>query len=473
MKRGFALLGAVWLAGCAHFQPEPLSPTQTAAEFDAHSLTDAGLERFLESNKLAGPWPRPAWDLEALTLAAFYYHPDLPVARAGWAVARAGQITAGERPNPTVSVGPGYDSQIPDNPSPWLVPLTIDVPIETAGKRARRLEQARHLAEAARWRVVGAAWQIRSRVRTSLLTLFAASQTQALLSRQEAGQSNVVHLLEGQLAAGGVSGYEVTQARVALNTTRLAAQDAWRQSLQARAQLADALGLSLAALEGVHLSFAGLDAFPRPVRAGEIRRQALLNRADVRGALADYAASQSALQLEIARQYPDVHLGPGYAWNAGSAGDNQWDLGLSVTLPVFNQNQGPIAEAKALRRQAAATFRAVQAKAMGELDAAYVNYQAARQESATAGGLLQNLARRLQSVREMEQAGEVDPLTVANAQVEYNAGALAQLDAMVKAQEAMGRLEDAVQSPLVLSAVVIENVEQPARPAQFSSEHAR
>ena len=58
--------------------------------------------------------------------------------------------------------------------------------------------------------------------------------------------------------------------------------------------------------------------------------------------LAEYQASQSALQLEIARQYPDVQLGPGYEFDQG---DNKWMLGLGVTLPVFNQNQGAIAAA--------------------------------------------------------------------------------------------------------------------------------
>ena len=89
--------------------------------------------------------------------------------------------------------------------------------------------------------------------------------------------------------------------------------------------------------------------FPRDLTEPEVRRQALLNRADVRGALAEYAASQSALQLEIANQYPDVHLGPGYGWNTGNAGDNEWTLGVTLDLPVLNHNQGPVAEAKAKR----------------------------------------------------------------------------------------------------------------------------
>ena len=334
------------VGGCVRFQPQPLSPDQTMAEFNARSLTNARLEAFLETNHVSSSPAERSWDLNALTLVAYYYHPDLPVTRAQLAGTEAAQRTAGERPNPSVTVTPGFDPSIPGNPSPWVVPLTFDVPIETAGKRGRRIAQARHLSEAARWNLVGTAWQIRSRVRSSLVNLYAAGQTRFLLAEQEAAQSNVVRLLEGQLAAGGVAAVEVTQRRIAMNTTRLARQEAFRQYQQTRTQLASALGLPPHALDGAQFSFRGLDGFPGEVSASEVRRQALSNRADVRASLAAYAASQSALQLEIAKQYPDVRLGPGFIWNAGSAGDSEWQLGLTVTLPILNQNQAPLARRK-------------------------------------------------------------------------------------------------------------------------------
>ncbi len=444
------IFGATLLAGCATFHSQPISPEKSAANFDARSLADENLRAFLETNHVTGDWPRQAWDLNALTLVAFYYQPALAEARAQWAAAQAAKITAGERPNPSLSVTPGYDSQIPGNYSPWLVNANLDVPIETAGKRGKRMAEAGHLSEAAYWNFVSAAWQTRSHVRAALLNFYAARETESLLARQEAAQSNVVRLLEGQFAAGAVSSYEVTQARVTLGTTRLAQQDATGQSAQARVQLADALGLPLHALDGVELSFAGLDEFPQRLTEPGIRRQALLNRADVRGALAQYAASQSALQLEIANQYPDIHLGPGYGWNTGNAGDNEWTLGLGVTLPVFNQNQGPIAEAKANRAAAAAHFLTVQTTAISEIDSALAGYDAALQKSATAKSLLEDLQKQLDSVHAQAQAGEAEPLTVANAETEYTTGAQNQLDALVKAQAALGQLEDAVQSPLTL-----------------------
>ncbi len=447
----FAFL--LFFTGCATFQPQPVLPEKTAAAFDARSLNGDNLRAFLETNHVAGDWPRDSWDLNALTLAAFYYQPALAEARAQWAAVEATKITAGERPNPTVGFTPTYDTT---TPPPWILGLTWDIPIETAGKRGKRIEQANHLSEAAKWDFVSAAWQTRSHVRTALLNLYIARETESLLARQEAAQSNVGRLLEGQLAAGAVSSYEVTQARVALTTTRLARQDAAGQSAQARVQLAGSLGLPLRALDGVKFSFDGLDQFPQNLTAPEVRRDAILNRADVRGALADYAASQSALQLEIAKQYPDLHLGPGYELDQT---DNKWSLGVSLDLPVLNHNQGPVAEAMANRAAAAAHFLTVQTTAISEIDSALAGYDAALKKTATVKSLLDDMQKQLDSVHAQAQAGAVEPLMLANAEVEFATGAQSQLDALVKAQEALGQLEDAVQSPLTLSPETIRAVE--------------
>jgi len=454
------IFGIILLGGCAVYHPQPISPEKTASDFDARSLTNDGLRSFLETNHVVGPWPRESWDLKALTLAAFYYRPAFAEARATWAAAKAAEITAGERPNPSVTVTPAYDSQVPETPTPWIVPVTFDVPIETAGKRGKRIAEANHLADSARWDFISVAWQTRSKVRAALLDLLAARANESLLTGQMLAQSNVVRLLEGQRAAGSISDYEVTQARVTLETTQLARQDAIGRIGQARAALAAALGVPLRALDGVRFSYGPLDRFPRDLTRPEVRRQALFNRADVRSALADYAASQAALQIEIANQYPDIHLGPGYAYNSGNAGDNEWELGLTVTLPVLNQNQGAIAEAEAKRSQAAAHFLSVQTAAVSEIDSALAGYNAALKESATAQSLRDDLQRQLKSVKAQAQLGEADALSLADAESAYYTGAQDHLNTLIKAQQALGALEDAVQSPLTLTPETLEEAEK-------------
>jgi outer membrane protein TolC len=407
------------------------------------------LGAFLQTNRVVTEWPCRAWDLNALTYTAFFYQPALAEARAQYASTQAAEITAGERPNPSITATPTYDTS---SSPPWIPGVSFDIPVETAGKRGKRIAEANFNSEAAKWNLVSAEWQARSRTRAALLALYAARENESLLEHQQTAQSNVVRLLQGQLEAGVVSSFEVTQARIAEETTQLSLQDARGQMTQARVQLAGALGLPARALDGIEFDFNALEKLPAALTAPEVRRDAVLNRADIRAALAQYGASQSALQLEIARQYPDVHLSPGYELDQT---DNKWSLGLTVDLPVLNQNQGGIAEAKAKRAEAAAHFLAIQANAISEIESALAGYDAALQKSATAKTLSNDLQRQLESARGQARLGESDALTLANAEASFYTGAQNRLDALVKAQQALGALEDAVQSPLTLSADAI------------------
>lgn len=450
LKYFLALGILVSCSSCARFEPKPISPAQTATALENRTLDDPGLKNFLEKNlhHEPGNWPATQWNFEMLTLAAFYFHPDLDVARAQWNVAQAGVKTAGGVPNPTLSLVPGYDTTHNAGLSPWFPAVSFDLPVETAGKRGKRIAQAEYLSESARLNIAVTAWQVRSRLRRSLVDFYAAREAEGLLQQQQQTQAEVVRLLEAQLSAGAVSPFEVTQARIALDNTRLALGDAERQRGEAHAQVASALGLPASALDDTVLSFAGLAQPPTAgLQSPELRRQALWNRADILSALAEYAAAESALRLEIARQYPDVHLSPGYQFDQR---DNKWSLGITFELPVLNQNQGPIIEAKAKREEAAAHFLSVQAKAIGDVDRAAAAYSGALTKVAMADTLLANLKKQERTTQARLDAGDISRLELSAVQVELSQSALIRLDALVKAQQTFGDLEDALQSPLDL-----------------------
>jgi outer membrane protein TolC len=383
-----------------------------------------------------------------LTLAAFYYQPSLDVARADWRVAAGGIETAAERPNPTASVSGIYEPASGAF-SPWIPGLVFDLPIETAGKRRFRTEQARHLSESARLNIATAAWQVRSQLRAALLDLAAARQRAALLQRQAASREDLLSRMQAQLEAGAISRVELNAARLALIRARADLADAERSQAEAQSRLAGALGLSAAALEGLEFQFdLAPPAAAEDLTAKQVRQLALLGRADILAALSDYAASQSALQLEVAKQYPDIHLAPGYSWNAGSTGENDWQLGATVELPLLNRHQGPIAEATARRAASAARFLALQAKVITEIDSAVASFRASQTNFAAVESLAAAQTRQQQSIEAQFQAGAADRLDVLTAELEINAAALARLDAQTKLQQAAGALEDAVQRPL-------------------------
>ena len=440
------ILAVVLSSACVHYEPRPVSPTDNARQLASRTLDDPDLRRFLEANeqRAVATWPLPVWSFTELSLAALYYHPDLDVARAEWSVAQAGEATAGERPNPTLSIVPGYNTTN-SIPSPWLPLIALDIPIETAGKRGHRIAKAEQLSEAARIRIASVAWQVRSRVRSGLVALYRAVEMQKLLSQQEALQTDNVRILEHQYDAGAISAFELTQARIAADATRLTLRDAERQMATGRVQLAEALGVSVGALDGTEISFDGLEATPPAETIDDARKRALLSRSDILAALADYEAVQAALQLEIAKQYPDIHLGPGYQYDQGS---NKWSLGFTLTLPVFSRNRGPIAEAEARRTESAARFNALQARVLAEVDRAVAAYRSAGQQRSDAEELHGHLQKQETRARALLDAGEISGAELAAQRLQLNAAALAHLDAAANALSAMSALEDALQRPL-------------------------
>jgi cobalt-zinc-cadmium efflux system outer membrane protein len=451
-----------FVAGCAHYKAKPLVPTQTAAHFELRTFADAGLRAFIETNApdAAKEWPPKTWDLSALTLAAFYYHPALELALTQWKVTQAGIKTAGGRPNPSVTAGPGYNFNAPQGVNPWLPFVTFDLPVETAGKRGHRIEQAEHLSESARLNIATAVWQVRANLRASLLDFVAAQQREALLQEQLSIQEETLTLLEQRLQAGAIAGFELTTARVALEKTRLNFANARRQRVEARAHAAASIGVSVSALDGVELSFDLRSRPPSDLTSAEVRREALQSRSDILSALAEYAASESALQLEIAKQYPDVHFNPGYQLDTG---ENKWQLGITVELPVLNQNQGPVAEAEARRAEAAARFNVLQANVIAEIESAVEGFKVSEENVSALESLEKAETNQRESIAAQVKAGAADQLDLLNARLEFNATALVRLDNEIKLQQAIGALENAMQRPVLDAKRLLDSREAASR----------
>ena len=458
---GLSLLLCGLAPGCAHYEAAPISAGRKATVLETRRLDDPGLRKFIRENlpPEGGSEQARSWDLERLVLAAYYFHPEMEVARAEWEVALAGIQTAGGRPNPTLSLTPGFNfSHVNAQPglTPWLPAVNLDWPLETAGKRGHRIAQAEQLSESARLNILSTAWRVRGQVRSSLLEFIAAGQRESMLQKQVLVQERIVALLGQQVQAGALADAEVVAFRISLQKTRLDLADASRDRAEARAELAEAIGVPVGSLAEVDLP----TDLPDEIRAvasltsGEVRRAALLGRADILAGLSDYAAAEAALQLEIARQYPDIHLNPGYQFDQG---DNIWTLGITFELPVINHNQGPIAEAKARRNQAAAQFDALQAKVLAEIDRAVEAFHATERSVALLHSLADDQAKSRDAIEAQVKAGAAAPLDLLNAQLEFAVTQAGQLEGRVKMQQAIAALEDAAQRPMdMLAPAVLE-----------------
>ncbi len=441
--RTFFLAITLALAGCVHYKPQPLDAAERAENFESRRLDDEKLRGFIENNlgHSLTNWPLQRWNLETLTLAAYYYHPSLDVARAQWHVVEAAAISAGARPNPTISFSPGFTAN-PADATPWMLAGGFDWPVETAGKRKHRVTQAKQFTAVARFNLITTAWQVRATVRDSLAAYRFAGNQSGVLGQKVGLQKQIVAKLEARLKAGAIASAEVSPARIALGRLESELGIAMENENAAAAQLADAVGIPLRALTNAPKEMTLYTPQLSDEQLAEAKQRALLTRADLLAALAEYDASETVLRLEIAKQYPDIHFNPNYEYDQGA---NKWRLGVSLELPVLNRNQGPIAEAKAKRDETAARFTALQAKVISEIDAAAQNFQQVRQRHFD---LIPTVNAGLQHEHAMEtqvRAGATDALDLLGVKLERLTGVGLFDESGHRSEVVFGKLEDAMQ----------------------------
>lgn len=436
------------LIGCAQFQDRPLKSDDSVVRLESRTLTNTGLREFiLAALGQDTVWPINSWDIDRLTLAAIYYHPDLAVARAQADSADAATITAAQRPNPSITLSPTWIRNVATAAIPWIAASSISIPIETAGKRDFRIDKTTHLTDAARLRITDAAWLARGRLRLAMLEVFAAQEADRLVQKQLSIQQAMTTRLEQQLSAGEMSRLEVMRSHLALNQLQLNVSAARKRVAESRVSLASAIGVPVDALTGIDLDFTNLSKPPMldSIPVQNLKEAALRERPDVLAALADYAAAQSALQLEIANQYPNIQANPGYAWEMG---EHRWTLGATMMLPVLHQNQGPIAEAEAKRRELAVRFEALQMRILGDVDRAHAGLAAVLAKWLDAEKQKQLQQDNLNSAQALLQAGEIDRLALLGTELENAVAERARLDVLIETQQALNTLEDTLRNPL-------------------------
>lgn len=437
------------VSGCAmqSYQSRPIAPASISAEFHQRSLDSADLRAYMVAQGYPeNNLPVQQWGLRELMLAALFFHPQLEVARAQWHAAQAAETTAGHKPNPSISGSAEHHSKTSGGISPWTLSLGLGIPIETGGKRQARIDQATALSEAARIEIGQSAWQIRSRLSSSLLDYQAAMQQAELLQHEVAIRSEIVQMLQKRLDVGMVSDIDLSQTRLLQQKAQQTLQTEAGRTPELRAAIAAAAGLPAQALDKAQLASSPIDAVPSASLPGEeIQRAALLNRLDIRSALSRYTFTEARLQLEIAKQYPDITLGPGYSFDQG---DNRWSLGLSLILALLNKNEGPIAEARAQREAEASQFYALQTRVIGQQEQALARYRAALEEAAKAKQLVAAQQQRIAQTERQFEAGYTDRLELTTTRLELLSAQQGVLAASIKVQRAKAALEDAMQRPL-------------------------
>lgn len=400
--------------------------------------------------------PIQQWKLDDLIYCALFFNPSLDIARAQWRSAEAAKLTAAEMRLPTVGGQYSKSNNASEEISPHAYGLSIEIPIETANKRNIRIESAQHLAEAAKLRIAQAAWQLRNEVTRTFTEYQANRQQISLMSKEQAYRQDIVAIYQKRIDLGESSNIELSRAKLQLQTLNTELESKQRNHLVLLARLANNLGLPLSQVEQMQLADTANTEALVSSGAADLQTRALLNRLDIRIALERYAVAEAKLKLEIAKQYPDIVISPGYAYEFG---DKIWSLGLSSLMTILTKNRLAIAEATQLREVEAKQFEALQANVISEVNVANARLAQSAQLLDNKKNLYQQQQANTKRMDNRLRAGESDRLELSYAKLEEVIAEQQIVLARFQLAASANDLENAIQAPLTDSTITNEKIE--------------
>jgi outer membrane protein, heavy metal efflux system len=329
---------ALLLGGCAVYQPQPLPAAPDLARAPALAVP---------ADRFEVPGLEPAsfdpakglTEINVVTLAVLG-NPRLKAARLRAGVAQAQLLEAGLLPDPQLSGGlsrssllTGYDA-------------TVAEEIQALITRGAARSAARAHLDAVNLEILWQEWQVAERARQLYIEGQALARLRAVLNRQRRLLARVYREDQALLAHRELTVGEVTADVTAWN----AAEARWRsfelKDNQVRHELNELLGLSpdarLALRGAAREPFLTSDEYAAALAALARRRPDLL------ALQAGYDSEEAQLREAILAQFPLIEAG---VTQARSAEEGIQTVGFEVTLtlPLFDRNRGPIAVGRASR----------------------------------------------------------------------------------------------------------------------------
>ena len=415
---------------------------------------EAWIDQILKGGLRRGPTPEPSMKAEPLppspgvlrltldeAMALFVkQNLDLIIANYGIDTAKARQITARLFPNPTLGVNTfsAYTQGCNIDKCGAVVP-TLSQLFEVAGRRGYRMEAAAFDTMSVE---AGFEDTVRQLGFTLKETYFRVQRRRAHLKVDQEVQGILIKVLQGftgQPKRGGSDLEVVRLGLLAVNADTEVLRD-----MQEVDEVSGDLRMMLRIPPNVELELA-TDLSYRPVEPNFARllEYALENRPDIRAKRLRRDKQKTEFQLAQAIRYPNVTADLGYMVQGPKGPDNQqqWVLNFSADLPVFDRNQGRIAEAAVAIKSAEADIEKTLIQIQNEVAVAYRKFLHSRKLVEATNGALEKVSMLFRVAQELYSKGNLGILDLESARRTYTDTEESHLDAIFGYQQNWLRLE--------------------------------
>jgi cobalt-zinc-cadmium efflux system outer membrane protein len=408
-------------------------------------LATLGPTALAQTNVVEAP-AAPPLTLAHAVAAALEGHPDLQGRPYALRAAEGRIAQAGLRPNPELSVEfeNFAGSGAAQGADALEATLSLSQVIEFGDKRGRRIGVASAERESLVLEQEARQLDVLAEVARRFIAVVAAQEQLSLARQVETLAQNTLNAMDRRVQAARSPEAERSRATIARIRARLDRQRSEQTLQSARLQLAALWG---AGDWQVGEAQADLYAIPtmEPFAAltNRIQRNPDLLRLATEGRL-----REAELRLAQAQGRPNLQVGAGVR-RLEESGDAAFVAALSIPLPMFDRNQGAIAEAQARSELTAAQRKAAEARARSTLNALHQEFVVARQEAeALREEVIPQAERALAQTESVFTRGRYSYLELVNAQRELMDARRAAIDAAADAHRLVAELERLTAEPL-------------------------
>lgn len=294
---------------------------------------------------------------------------------------------------------------------PKLLEADLEMPIEVLWQRPHRVAAAEINARALAENLIEHGLGLIRDVQTTYADLWLAQQRAHLVGEDAQLRIRIAELERGRLDAGDISELAVSTAHVDSLQAIDAARRLSNEAVVAREQLIALLGL---ASNEAKLDITLPDPSTRSATSvDELVETALAARPDLRAAELAIEAAGKRLGWEQSKIYNLIAI-----IDAKDEGEDSLTVGpgLAVEIPVFNQNSGAIARARAELEQATRHYEVVRQAIILQVRQAYTQYISAHEEfDLWNNQIIPSLEQVFEQTQQSLTAGEVSYLSVLEA----------------------------------------------------------
>lgn len=297
------------------------------------------------------PTPVTPMTLEDVLRAAREHNASIVALRLGQDVARAEVSVAGQRPNPDLTFEEARETP--------HEAIALSVPIETAGKRGRRIDNANALRAVTTASIAVAEADLRASVRRAFFTLLAADARVTLAQEITDLSRRALDAAEQRVREGEAPRLDVLQAQLALARVENDANAANAERETSRVELNTLLGRAPSSPLTLAGDLHGGVNTPPPGANVDI---------DLADRRLDEARSRVALAK--AMQIPDVAVQGAMTYRSPPDFTTGWRTGFNITIPLFTRHRAEVVREELATKQAQAERDAEQQSVNGAIEAA-------------------------------------------------------------------------------------------------------